>query len=248
MTTVVIVAAGGKGTRLGPGVPKALRPLRGEPIVVHVVRALVSAPSVSHIVVAAPPDDVELVRQVLEPVTGGRVGLSVVAGGDDRVDSVDRALAELPAQFDVVLVHDAARALVPAELVERVARTVRDGAAAVIPVVGLADTVKRVGPDGSVTETLDRSTLRAVQTPQGFQRSVLIAAHQAARSARERPRGGSDEIGPTVPPTDDAALVERIGVAVRTIPGSEEAFKVTRPLDVLFAEAILDLRATEADR
>jgi 2-C-methyl-D-erythritol 4-phosphate cytidylyltransferase/2-C-methyl-D-erythritol 2,4-cyclodiphosphate synthase len=148
------------------------------------------------------------------------------------VDSVRLALAAVPADIDVVLVHDAARPLVPAALVSDVVAAVRGGADAVVPGIPLADTVKRIDDAGIVRETPDRAALRAVQTPQGFRRAALEAAHAAA--------------GPGAEATDDAGLVERGGGAVLVIPGHEEAFKVTRPQDLLLAEAVLAARAGSA--
>ena len=200
MTTAVIVAAAGLGERLGPGLPKALRLLAGEPLLLHALRQLAAAPSVDHIVVAAPVDDVVEVRELLAGVLPERVGLDVVAGGADRQDSVRRALNVLADDVDVVLVHDAARALVPVALVEAVVAAVRAGADAVGPVLPLSDTVKRVDSGDRVIETLDRSQLRTIQTPQGFRRSVLAAAHGEAR--------GSAPGGFTAnrPPNDDTLM------------------------------------------
>jgi len=126
-----------------------------------------------------------------------------------------------------VLVHDAARPLVPPEVVDRVIAAVRSGNQAVIPVMGVVDTVKVVDEAGTVQQTLDRSVLRAVQTPQGFDRRALQTAHASS--------DGGDA-------TDDAGLVERQGIAVATVLGAEEAFKITRPLDLVLAEAILARR------
>jgi 2-C-methyl-D-erythritol 4-phosphate cytidylyltransferase len=123
----------------------------------------------------------------------------------------------------IVLVHDAARALVPPSLVQRVAAAVRDGHDAVIPVLPLVDTVKQVDDSDHVIGTVDRSVLRAVQTPQGFRRAVLEAAHRAAVDAL----------------TDDAGLVEKLGVRVMCVPGSEAALKITRPHDLAVAEVLL---------
>ena len=233
MTTAVIVAAAGRGERLGSGAPKALRLLVGEPLLVHSVRSLVAALSLDLLVVAAPPDAVSEVRALLADVVPERVGLMVVPGGSSRQDSVRRALEVLPDDVEVVLVHDAARCLVPVELVEAVVAAVRAGAAAVVPGLPVADTVKRVD-DGRVVETVDRSALWGAQTPQGFSRVVLMAAHQAAEL---------DDAGPA---TDDAGLVERMGGTVVLVPGSEEAFKVTRPIDLLLAEALLGEREKRA--
>jgi 2-C-methyl-D-erythritol 4-phosphate cytidylyltransferase len=127
----------------------------------------------------------------------------------------------------VVLVHDAARPLAPPELADAVVATIRAGADAVVPGVALADTVKQVDPAGRVEATPDREVLRAVQTPQGFLRAVLQEAHAAASGASA---------------TDDAGLVEQLGRTVLVVPGSEEAFKVTRPLDLVLAEAVLARR------
>jgi 2-C-methyl-D-erythritol 4-phosphate cytidylyltransferase len=235
VTTAVVVAAAGRGRRLGPGPAKALRELAGEPLLVHAVRSLVAAPSVNLVVVAAPADQVGAVRAMLADVMPERVALAVVAGGHSRTASVRLGLAVLPDEVDVVLVHDAARALVPAALVEAVVAAVRDGAGAVVPGLGVADTIKSVDEAGVVTATVDRSRLRSIQTPQGFSRVVLMAAHEAAAAA-----GG--EAGEAGEATDDAGLVERIGGRVVAVPGSEEAFKVTTPLDLLLARAVLGMR------
>lgn len=148
----------------------------------------------------------------------------MVSGGADRQRSVAAALAAVPAEFEIVLVHDAARALVPVSLVEAVAAAVRTGHDAVIPVLPVTDTITQVDDSGDVVGTPDRATLRAVQTPQGFRRSVLTAAHAAA---------------PDASATDDASLVARLGVRVHTVPGSPQAMKITSPTDLVVAETLL---------
>jgi 2-C-methyl-D-erythritol 4-phosphate cytidylyltransferase len=228
-----LVPAAGRGERLGPGAPKALRQLAGLPMLVHAVHALAQARTVGLVVVAAPPDEVAGVRQLLGSYELP-ADVRVIAGGATRQESVLAALASLPDDVDVVLVHDAARPLVPSELVDAVAAEVTRGADAVVPGVPVADTVKRVSPDGRVVETLPRDELRAVQTPQGFRRAILAEAHAAA--------GAPDQA------TDDAGLVERLGRPVTVVPGSHEAFKVTRPLDLVFAEAVLARRRAERVR
>jgi 2-C-methyl-D-erythritol 4-phosphate cytidylyltransferase len=215
----VLVPAAGAGVRLGAGSPKALRLLAGVPLLVHTVRRAAAAASVHTIVVAAPSSGVPAVRDLLAPVAP----VTVVAGGETRQASVAAALASVPPGPDIVLVHDAARALAPAALVESVAAAVRDGHDAVIPVLPVVDTIKEVAPDGVVLGTVDRARLRTVQTPQGFRRAVLTAAHATVRD----------------PLTDDAGLVEKLGLAVTCVPGSEYAFKITRPLDLAIAEALL---------
>ncbi|MGC4866742.1 2-C-methyl-D-erythritol 4-phosphate cytidylyltransferase [Micromonospora sp. DT53] len=215
----VLVPAAGAGVRLGPGRPKALRLLAGEPLLVHAVRRLAAAPSVHTIVVAAPAAEVQAVRDLLAPVAP----VIVVPGGAERQASVAAALVAVPTGPTIILVHDAARALAPPELIESVAAAVRGGRDAVIPVLPVVDTIKEVGADEVVLGTVDRSALRAVQTPQGFRRSVLSAAHAAAGDAL----------------TDDAGLVEKQGVAVSCVPGSEYALKITRPFDLALAEHLL---------
>ncbi|MEU4239133.1 2-C-methyl-D-erythritol 4-phosphate cytidylyltransferase [Actinoplanes sp. NPDC026619] len=251
----VLCPAAGAGLRLGSGGPKALRLLAGEPLLVHAIRRVAAAPSVRVIVVAAPAAEVEAVRELLAPVAP----VTVVAGGAERQESVALALAAVPAGVGIVLVHDAARALTPPELIESVAAAVRAGHPAVIPVLPVVDTIKEVGPGPElvpalnapsalaprrdaagpgrddaglgaasvpldvVLGTVDRAVLRSVQTPQGFRYDVLVAAHAAA----------GDSL------TDDAGLVEKAGLPVACVPGSELAMKITRPLDLILAEALL---------
>ena len=150
----------------------------------------------------------------------------VVPGGADRTESVRLALAaalgESP-DISIVLVHDAARAFTPPELIRAVTAAVASGAPAVVPVLPVADTVKRVDAHEIVTETVDRADLRAVQTPQGFALDVLRRAYEHAADSH----------------TDDAGLVERIGVPVSTVPGHPAALKITSPFDLVVAEAVL---------
>lgn len=221
--------AAGRGERLGPGAPKALREIGGEPILLHAVRGLLASGRVDLVVVAAPPsaDGVAEVRRIL----AGLSPVEIVPGGDTRQQSVALALAAVPADgYDVVLVHDAARALTPPETIASVVDAVRSGLPAVVPVLPVADTIKslHVRADGrhTVGQTVDRGGLRAVQTPQGFRREVLARAHAAA---------GHDA-------TDDAGLVESLGESVSMIPGHVEAFKVTTPFDLVLAEAVLKRR------
>jgi 2-C-methyl-D-erythritol 4-phosphate cytidylyltransferase len=198
--------------------------------VVHAVRALAASTAVTTVVVAAPADDVDHVSGLLTPLRLD-ADVSVVAGGATRSASVLRALQTLADDVTVVLVHDAARPLTPVALVDAVDAAVRAGHVAVVPGLPVVDTIKNVsvGEDGlpEVVGTVDRSGLRAVQTPQGFRRDVLDAAYAAAVAD-----GSLDA-------TDDAGLVERLGHAVVVVPGEQLAFKVTRPIDLVLADAVL---------
>jgi len=218
MTTAAIVAAAGSGERLGAGVPKALVRL-GDQTLLQLSVAVMRDAGVDVVVVTAPASSVAEFTALVP-------GAVVVAGGETRQDSVRAGLSSLRDEVDVVLVHDAARALVPIEVVHRVLTALGDGAEAVVPVVALADTVKEVTLTGDVVRTIDRTSLRAVQTPQGFRRSVLERAHAGGMAAA----------------TDDAALVEALGVTVTTVEGSAEAMKVTTPMDLEVAAGILARR------
>jgi len=222
-----IVPAAGRGERLGPGVPKALRLVGGVPMLVHAVRALARARLVDVVVVAAPPGDEAEVRALLDTYEVP-TEVRVTTGGETRQDSVRLALESLEPDVDVVLVHDAARPLAPSQLVDEVAQAVARGAEAVIPAMPVADTVKRV-EGGRVVETLRREGLYSVQTPQGFTRDLLTKAHDAAVI---------DEFAGT----DDASLVERLGSPVTVIDGHPDAAKVTRPTDLAVAEHVLQSR------
>ncbi|MGW5849325.1 2-C-methyl-D-erythritol 4-phosphate cytidylyltransferase [Streptomyces sp. NPDC055254] len=238
--TAAVIPAAGRGLRLGPGAPKALRALGGIPMLVHAVRAMARSRAVSLVVVVAPSGGAAEVRRMLdEHALPERTEILVVPGGETRQESVNAGLAALPHDVTSVLIHDAARPLVPVDTVDSVVEAVRAGAPAVVPALPLADTVKEVEPGGPgepepVVATPERARLRAVQTPQGFDRDTLARAH------REIAVDGEGA-------TDDAGMVERLGVTVVVVPGHEEAFKVTRPLDLVLAEAVLARRrATDA--
>ena len=226
MTVGCIIPAVGRGERMGRGQPKALRTLAGASLLEHAVRAMAASRQVVHIVVAAPPDQVASTGSLMGSLRiDARV--DVVAGGETRTDSVRLGMAAMPETCTTILVHDAARPLVPIDVVDRVAAAVEDGAPAVVPVVPISDTVKQVDEAGQVVRTVDRSELRAAQTPQGFSADVLRNA-----------LAGED-----LDATDDAGLVERAGYPVLVVPGDQEAMKVTRPLDLLVAEAIVRRRS-----
>jgi len=222
MSSLAILVAAGRGERLGDLRPKAFVELAGQALVLRSARVFDEAPSVSGIVAVVPGAEVGAARSLLAPV---RKLVAVVPGGERRQDSVLEGLRQAPDGFDgVVLVHDAARPLVEVSLVEAVARAAAEAGAA-LPVLPLADTVKRVR-DGLVVATLDREELGAAQTPQGFRLALLVEAYEAA--FRDR-----------VTVTDEAMAVERLGAPVRAIPGSPRNRKITTPEDLAWAEGVL---------
>jgi len=211
MTVVALVPAAGRGERLGMGQPKAFVTVGAVPLVLHAVRGLRLA-GVDQVVVSVGPGDVDFATDLL------RDAAEVVVGGADRSASVRAALAKADPGAQVVLVHDAARAFVPVSVIRAVIQAVADGAAAVVPVLPVVDTIRSVlAADGP--SVVDRENLRIVQTPQGFSPAILRRAHEQAH------RDG-------VTATDDAALVELLGVRPVFVPGDRAAFKVTTPADL----------------
>lgn len=216
MTALIIVAAG-RGERLGATVPKALVEVAGRSLLDRCLDVARTVPRISQVVVVAPAGLVEPVRTAVRAT-----GAVVVGGAQTRDGSVRAGLAAVDPQTRDVLVHDAARPLTPVEVYDRVLDAL-DEVTAVIPVVPVADTIKRVR-DGMVVATPARDELVAVQTPQGFRTAVLRAAHEAR----------SGEV------TDDAMLVEQAGVPVHVVAGSPLAMKVTTPFDLAMAAAMLE--------
>lgn len=225
-TVSVIVAAGGSGRRLRAGRPKALVALAGRPMLFHSLEVFAGLRFVREVVLVLPPAWVDrTVREWSARLRKLKVA-KVVPGGARRQDSVYNGLAVTEPSSRVVLVHDAARPFVSAELVGEIVRAAaRHGAA--VPVVPVIDTVKVVDARGRVVETPDRERLRAAQTPQGFRREVLLAAYRTS--------GEADA-------TDDVQLVERAGGTVIAVESDSGNFKVTTPEDLARAEARLRRR------
>ncbi len=217
-----LVAAAGSSTRMG-GVNKLLQPLEGVPVLVRTLAALQVAGSVDEIIVAAREEDIlEISQLCLTKCT------KVIRGGENRVHSVLLAALEASPDIELLAVHDGARPLVTPELVDRVVSAAARCSAAV-PAVAVKDTVKTVREDGGVEGTLDRGRLRAVQTPQVFEASLLKAALQSALEQE-------------APVTDDASAVERLGKVVFLVEGEEENLKITTPADLILAEAVVKAR------
>ena len=253
---VAVLTAAGSGSRLGAGVPKALVPVGGVSLLRRAAAGLIASGAVSHVVVTAPAEEVDRFRAELEGLADGSVGASagrspgieVVAGSPrSRQASVAlglaAALAAVP-QVDVVIVHDAARALTPPEVTQRVVAAVRAGHEAVVPALPVTDTVKEVearpaGEPEPVVGTPRRDRLRAVQTPQGFSTPVLVAAHRAGAE-----RAGDEALAAS----DDAGLVEACGGSVVVVAGDERAMKVTTPMDLALAELLLERQSAQGER
>jgi len=213
-SSAAIIAGAGMGHRLGAQLPKALIQIDGITLVERAFTALSTV--VDEIVITAPAGYEDQFRSIVGE------SAKVITGGVLRSDSVNLALNSLSPSVKYVLVHDAARALASSALAKDVLRELEAGEAAVIPALNVVDTIKEVDRDGYVRSTPDRSVLRAVQTPQGFSVEVLRRAHEASEDA-----------------TDDAALVEALGVKVKTIAGEARAMKITNPEDLAIAVTYL---------
>jgi 2-C-methyl-D-erythritol 4-phosphate cytidylyltransferase len=228
-----IVVAGGSGRRFGE--MKQFSALGGRPVLEWAVEAC--RPVSAGVVLVLPAD---AMGSVVPPGSGRHGADVVVAGGPTRTESVRRGLAGVPADAEVIVVHDAARPLATTEtFVAVLAALDVDGVAGVVPGLPPSDTIKAVDADGNVTGTLERSTLVAVQTPQAFRAAALRAAH-------ERGSGGGDSLDETgpVPATDDAMLVESSGGRVRVVPGQADNLKITTADDLEVAERLLSARRT----
>ncbi len=230
MRVAVIVAAGGRGVRVGGEVPKQFRRIGGRTVLEHAVLPFVRSERIGEVVVVLPPDapgEPAAALRALDPE------LRIAAGGRRRQDSVAAGLVQVSAAAEIVLVHDGARPFCSAGLI---ARTIEAAAAcgAAIPVLEASDTVKEVGPEGNallVRATLPRERVRLAQTPQAFRREVLAAAVALGRA-------GADA-------TDEATLAERAGHPVRAVPGDPENIKITTPEDLARAAARAGSSAAE---
>lgn len=229
-TIAAIIAAAGSSSRMGAGIDKQFVPVGGKPLLWHSLRQFAELPGVRQILVTVSAANADRVAQLVK-ATVGDIPWQVVRGGSERQFSVLNALRQLEPSVDIVLVHDGARPFAePAAIRQSVETAVRFGAAVVA--VPVKDTIKVADETLTVKQTLDRSTLWQIQTPQTFRRELLLAAHERAATAG-------------VVATDDAALVEWAGGTVRLVRGSYHNFKVTTPEDLVLAEAVA---ATKGER
>jgi 2-C-methyl-D-erythritol 4-phosphate cytidylyltransferase len=222
-STWAVVVAAGRGDRLGLDRPKAFAKLNGRPLLAESLERLEASDWIEAIVIVAPPDWEEPSILVAEELGAGKVA-ACVPGGATRAESVRAGVEEVEPDALVVLVHDAARPLLPEEVVGRVLAPLGEGWDGVVPALRVADTLKRAGEDGGVVETVDRAGLHAVQTPQAFLAPVL----------REALAG---DLGDA---SDCAALVERRGGRVLLVEGDPRLLKVTTQADLAFVETLLD--------
>lgn len=238
----IILVAAGAGERLGRGMPKARVPVAGRTILERSLNGLLAAAVAHQVVVVLPADDTDLAAicsRFASAAADVGILLHAVSGGATRNASVRAGLDALEPAVELVLVHDAARALTPPDVFRRVVDALLEGAEAVIPAVPVTDTVKTIEHASTAFEqiapevvvgTPERATLRAVQTPQGFTVETLRAAHAGADTLPD---------AQAVAITDDAMLAETLGIPVFVVQGSAESLKITTSLDLLVAEALL---------
>lgn len=221
--TAVIVLGAGNGTRLGRSEPKAFVHLAGRPTLARALEAVFAMREHPQVIVTVPPSFVPIAKELARSVPhGSEYEVTIILGGASRQESVAAALSHLADSVEVVLVHDAARPLTPSVIFDSVAAEVLSSGAGVVPGLPVADTIKRTDDSGQVVETVDRSVLMAVQTPQGFPRKHLVAAHESA----------AEEF------TDDSALVSAAGYPVSVIAGDQLAFKITTAWELRRAEQL----------
>ena len=229
-----IVPAGGRGVRMGSNVPKQFLTLGDVPLLVHALQTFESCSIISEIVLVVPEDDCAYCHDHIVPNYGLKKISRVVGGGRRRQDSVLNGVQVTNPTSDIVVVHDAVRPFVTERMIADVVKAARKHGAAIVA-IPLRDTVKRVNFDGLIEETLSREKLWAAQTPQAFQRDILLRAHE---------QGETDGVDAT----DDAFLVERMGLSVSVVQGSFHNIKVTRPEDLQMGQAILSANRTESFR
>ncbi len=225
---VALVPAAGRGHRMGSNTPKQFLTLGGLPLLVHSLRILEASPAISSIVLAAPQADLDYCKRDIVEKYGFKKVRQIVTGGAERQDSVRFGLAAVGAEAEIVLVHDAVRPFLTAGMVAQVVEAAAKHGAAIVA-IPMRDTVKRVGSDGLIDETVDRKPLWLAQTPQAFKRALLEDAHARALQSGFRA-------------TDDAQLVEQLGHRVAIVEGSTDNIKVTRPEDLAVGESILSSR------
>jgi 2-C-methyl-D-erythritol 4-phosphate cytidylyltransferase len=223
-----LIAAAGRGRRMAEEIPKVFLPMGGVPLLAHTLRKFEACSAIAELVILAPPGDgVRLAKETADSF-GIRKVSRIIAGGAERQDSVYSGLKALDGQTDLVLIHDGARPFVTPELIEQVASEARISKAAVAA-FPVRDTMKEVGEDRGVLKTLNRDRLWEIQTPQGFHYPLILKAYETA-------------FQDGFYATDDAALVERLGIKVKVVLGGRFNFKITTPEDLVLGEALLKMK------
>ena len=225
MKTVAIIPAGGVGRRMGTEIPKQYLLLSGIPILAHTLKVFQGSPVIDEIVLIVPDADMTEVRQaIVEKYSLTKVGL-ILPGGAERQDSVRNGLQELGDEHEIIVIHDAVRPFVSENLICQAVAAAREFGAITVG-VPVKDTVKKVTAEGWVKKTVVREGLWLTQTPQVFRRPIILDAYKKA--AADGFYG-----------TDDAGLVERMGIPVRMIPGENDNIKMTTSEDLLWGDRII---------
>ena len=220
-----VIVAAGKGERMGTLLPKPFLALAGVPLLIHTMWSLTQSSLITKLVIVVAPERETLLRDILDVHGPFSVPTCIVHGGPERQDSVRLGLAALDTECEIVVIHDAARPFIAAEIIDRSVAVAAEVGGALVAIPA-RDTLKRVDPHGTVRETVPRQNLWLAQTPQTFRVPLIRAAHARALSAG-------------VAATDDTALVEQLGGQVKVVLGDPLNFKITTPDDLRLAEAIL---------
>ena len=229
--SIAIIVAGGSGKRMLSDLPKQFLPLDGIPVLARTLSKFEKAVSVTGIVLVVPKEDVDYVKDEIVDKFRILKVTHIRAGGETRQDSVRKGLEMVDDRCDIIVIHDGVRPFLSEELIDlSIQEAVRNGA--VVPVIPLTDTVKKVGEDGIIRDTPGRRNLCFAQTPQAFRRKIILEAYKNA--CKEGFYG-----------TDDASLVERMGVPVKTIPGSHDNIKITTPEDIFLGKLLLKKIGTD---
>lgn len=232
MKTVAVIPAAGAGLRMGVGLAKQFMELEGRPLLAVTVENFERCSAVESVFVVVPPDRVSYCKEKIVKRYALSKVRQVVPGGRRRQDSVRLGLEAAQGQFDLVLIHDGVRPFVHPEFISRIIQAASQHRA-VIPVMPLKETLKEVGNDGRVKGTMERGSFRLVQTPQAFRYEDILSAHR--RAAEEN----WEEM------TDDALLLERMGMPITVVEGLEENIKITTPYDLELARFILGRKKFE---
>ncbi len=231
MKAAAIIAAAGEGLRMKNAIRKQYLVLEEKPVLVRSLQLFLDHRAITEIIIVVPPGEQDAVSSLLQPYCQLE-GIRLIEGGSSRQESVERGLKAVSEEADLVCIHDAARPLASADLLDALLDTASEeavssrGCGSAVPVIPLSDTVKEVDREGFILSTPARDSLGLVQTPQVFRREIILEAYRYAAAKNFEA-------------TDDASLVEAMGRPVRTVPGELNNFKITSPLDLMLASLLL---------